>query len=114
MNDSAGNEEANTPNFSPLYWPDGSLADVGQEVRCERAAATRGPWLKFAGRTGKLAAVAPTITESGRTVWIGEVGVELDGAKGILWFKPDELVRLSEGRHGVGKAPQSLELAGMT
>jgi len=79
-------------DFPPMVWPDGSLIEIGQKVRCEREAPAKGSWRKFDGKVGVVGAVVATITESGRTVWIGEVGVDLGDRVGLVWFRPDELV----------------------
>jgi len=82
-----------TGNWFPMAWPDGQPIVRGDEVICQRVCPARGSWSHFRGMGGKVAAVVPTITESERTVWVGEVGVDLGMGFGLAWFLPEELVR---------------------
>jgi len=84
--------DSNLDQRSPLRFPIGSLIERGEEVRCQRLTPPRGTWRRYDGKVGTVEVVVPTITESGLSVWIGEVGVDLGDRSGVVWFRPDELV----------------------
>ena len=103
-------EEISMIENRKLTWPDGTPITVGDAVRCERAAPSKGTWPRCAGRTGRVVRVVEWLCHADEKVWVGEIGVELDSA-GPFWFKPTELARLVplSSRHRVvtpaGAAP---------
>jgi hypothetical protein len=90
----------------PMRFADGTPIAMGDRVRCERATPPKGSWPRFAGREGSVVRVEGWLCHAGEKVWVGEIGVELDGSAGTLWFQPTELVRLvlPEQRHRVMRA----------
>ena len=94
-------------DYPPLAWTDGSLIKVGQEVHSGNHVCPR----RFAAKVGTVASVVPTISESGRTVWVGELGVDFGDRAGLVWFRPDEL-SLSTSLMG-SERPLSVALAGV-
>jgi len=79
-------------SWSRLRWPNGNSIERGQEVRCQRMAPSRGTWSRYSGKVGTVQTMVSTITESGLSVWVGEIGVDLGDRAGVVWFRPDELV----------------------
>lgn len=78
--------------WPPLCFPNGCLIERGQEVRCQRLTPPRGTWRRYDGKVGTVEVLVPTITESGQSIWVGEIGVDLGDRAGVVWFRPDELV----------------------
>jgi len=76
-----------------MMYLDGIPICVGDAVRCERSAPSKGTWPRCAGRTGAVVRVVEWLCHADEKVWVGEIGVELDSA-GPFWFKPTELARL--------------------
>jgi hypothetical protein len=54
-------------------------------VRCERARPAAGTWRRYVGRSGTVVSL---------NTGDNEVGVQLGDGHQLVWFTPDELVRL--------------------